>query len=225
MDIKKVYENHKGIIQFGLKTVNRLMGLKLKNKGNNNSITGFQWIRMKNTYITVSGNNNRIIFGEMSSIVNVKISIVGSNNTIVFGERNYLDGCSFCVEDDNNIIKTGNHVYMYRDTEVSAIESTEIHIGEDSLLSANIMIRSGDSHAIYLQKNNERINKSENIEIGKHVWLGNGAKVLKGAYISDGCVIGAGSIVTNSTEKSSDSVFVGNPAKKVKDGIYWTHKR
>lgn len=225
MDIKKLYENHKTLAQFCLCAVNRVFCLKMKDRGKNNSIVGLRWIRMKKTCITINGHNNRIVFGELSSLFNVKITIEGSNNTIVVGKRNYLEGCSFCMEDNDNAIVTGNHVYMYHDTEVSAIESTEIHIGEDCLFSANIMIRSGDSHAIFLRENGNRINKSENIIIGNHVWLGNGVKVLKGVSIEDGCVVGAGSIVTKSVNHLRQSVIVGNPARVVLQGINWTRER
>jgi acetyltransferase-like isoleucine patch superfamily enzyme len=50
--------------------------------------------------------------------------------------------------------------------------------------------------------------------IGNDVWIGAGASILSGVTIGDGCVIGAGAVVTGDVEPWS--VVVGVPAKVVK---------
>ena len=135
----------------------------------------------------------------MSTLSSVQICISGSNNVIHLGERNFLSNCVFCIEDDNNEIKTGSHVYIYKNTEISAIESTKIRIGNDCLFSAFILIRTGDSHAIIDKSTNQRTNPSRDISIADKVWIGIDSKILKGANIGTECIIGSGSIVTNST--------------------------
>ncbi|KAA6340154.1 putative acetyltransferase [termite gut metagenome] len=57
------------------------------------------------------------------------------------------------------------------------------------------------------------INKG--IIIEDDVWIGCGVRILDGVTIEKGCVIGAGSVVTHSTVPYS--VYVGIPAKKIKD--------
>lgn len=57
--------------------------------------------------------------------------------------------------------------------------------------------------------------QKKGIVIEDDVWLGAGVKVLDGVKISKGCVIGAGSVVTKSTEPYC--VYVGVPAKKIKE--------
>jgi acetyltransferase-like isoleucine patch superfamily enzyme len=52
------------------------------------------------------------------------------------------------------------------------------------------------------------------IDIGRHCWFGNDVKVLDGVVIGDHCVIGAGSVVTQSIP--SYSVAVGVPARVIK---------
>lgn len=55
------------------------------------------------------------------------------------------------------------------------------------------------------------------ISIEKDVWLGSGVKVLDGVVIGKGCVIGANSVVTKSTDPFG--VYVGVPATKIKSRI------
>ena len=54
----------------------------------------------------------------------------------------------------------------------------------------------------------------EGIRIGDDVWLGARVTVLDGVEIADGCVIGAGSVVTKSTVPYG--VYVGVPARLLK---------
>lgn len=51
-------------------------------------------------------------------------------------------------------------------------------------------------------------------EICDNVWIGAKATVLAGNTVREGCVIGAGTIVTKSTEP--DCVYVGTPARLLK---------
>ena len=55
---------------------------------------------------------------------------------------------------------------------------------------------------------------NKGIIIEDDVWLGAGVKVLDGVTIAKGCVIGAGSVVTKSTEPYG--IYVGVPAKFIK---------
>lgn len=53
------------------------------------------------------------------------------------------------------------------------------------------------------------------IKIEEGCWIGGGVIILPGVTIERGCVIGAGSIVTKNCE--ANGVYVGNPAKRVKN--------
>lgn len=53
------------------------------------------------------------------------------------------------------------------------------------------------------------------IVIEDDVWIGTGVRVLDGVTIRKGCVIGAGTVLTKSTEPYS--VYVGIPGKKIKE--------
>ena len=225
MDLKAVYNKYGGLIRPLLKIKNRVFSLSIHKHGSNNTVKGIEKCRMKKTSISINGDNNTVVFSDMSSVFNVHISIQGSDNTVILGERNYLEGCTFCIEDNNNKITTGSHVYIYSNTEISAIESTQIDIGDDCLFSANVMIRTGDSHSIMNAETGERINHSMNIRFDKKVWLGNGCKILKGSAIGEECVVGTGASVTNKTPTVTNAVLAGVPAKVVSTGIKWSQQR
>lgn len=57
--------------------------------------------------------------------------------------------------------------------------------------------------------------KKERTVIGNHAWIGANAVVLPGVHVADGTIVGAGSVVTKSTEPYT--IVAGVPAEKVGD--------
>lgn len=55
---------------------------------------------------------------------------------------------------------------------------------------------------------------AEPILIGNDVWIGEGVKCLSGVNIPNGCVVGAGSIVTSSLKPYG--IYAGNPARLIR---------
>jgi maltose O-acetyltransferase len=55
------------------------------------------------------------------------------------------------------------------------------------------------------------------VDIGPDCWIGMGVCILPGVTIAEGCVVGAGSVVTRDLEPYS--VAVGNPAKPIKSRV------
>ena len=53
------------------------------------------------------------------------------------------------------------------------------------------------------------------MRLGNDVWVGDNVCILEGVEIADGCVIGAGSIVTRSVT-APYSIVMGNPARVIK---------
>ena len=52
------------------------------------------------------------------------------------------------------------------------------------------------------------------MEIGRNSWIGMGSIVLPGVRIGEGCVVGAGSVVTRDLEDFT--IAVGNPARAIR---------
>jgi acetyltransferase-like isoleucine patch superfamily enzyme len=177
---------------------------------------------LKNNIFKIIGSNNSIIINNENRLNNCILFIHGNNCQIVIDEHCILTNLELWIEDDGGNIQIG-----FRTTaeggHFAVTEGKKIEIGKDCMFSNKIDIRVGDSHAIFDIETGKRINEGRDVLIGNHVWIGSDSKILKGAKLNDGCIIGSGSIVTGNVEK--DSIYTGIPAKKVKENIRWTRER
>jgi len=178
---------------------------------------------LKKTKIIVKGKNNSIIIHPENRLSNCLIYISGNDCQIIIDKHCILSNLELWIEDDGGQIHIGCLSTM-EGGHIACTEGQIISIGKDCMFSNKITIRNGDSHAIYEKDSNLRINSSESIFIGNHVWLGAESKILKGSIIADNSIIGTGSIVTG---KFTDlnSIYAGIPARKIKDNIYWKRER
>ena len=55
------------------------------------------------------------------------------------------------------------------------------------------------------------------VVLGADCWIGMGVCILPGVTVGDGCVVGAGSVVTRDVEPYS--IVVGNPAKAIRGRV------
>ena len=98
---------------------------------------------------------------------------------------------------------------------ICASKNAKIVVGNDCLISFNVHLRT-DMHN-YQDKSELIRNQGfteKDIIIGNDVWIGFGAQIMAGVRIADGCVIGAGAVVTKDTEPYG--VYVGVHKKKKK---------
>lgn len=193
-------------------------------KGTNNQIITSGTFR-KYCKFKVYGDNNIVKFSESAyAIHNVVIQIYGSNNLIQVGANFASDGLSFSIENDNNKIILGEKCHGGGNSEFAAIEGTSIILGDDCMLSANITIRTGDSHSVLNAITGERINKSKSVVIGEHVWIGNTALIFKGTEIGSNSIVAGGSVVTGK-KFPENCIIGGNPAVVIKNGTNWCSER
>ena len=91
-----------------------------------------------------------------------------------------------------------------------------VHIG-DNVLMGKYCIGITRNHGFILKDKliiEQGYTQEEPIYIGNDVWIGHRVTILPGVHIADGCVIGAGSVVTKDTLPYS--VVAGNPARVIK---------
>ena len=93
--------------------------------------------------------------------------------------------------------------------------SKSIIIGKDFLCAWNIFISDSDWHSIEGQPH------QADVIIGDHVWVANSCSILKGADISENCIVASHSKVSSKVF-SKNSLVAGSPAKVVKTDISWS---
>jgi acetyltransferase-like isoleucine patch superfamily enzyme len=148
---------------------------------------------------------------------NIKNSIAGElsmdDNSIlnVNGNFQVYSGSSIIIT--NGAILTLGNGYMNMNSKIRCRE--KIEIGDGTFISENVHIRDSDVHTIL---NSNHI-PTKPVYIGKKVWIGVGAIILKGVTIGDGAIIGAGSVVTK--DIPAGCLAIGNPAKVIKENVEW----
>ena len=162
--------------------------------------------------------------GEDSFLQKPLIRIVGSNNTIEFGDHCSMGrDCTFWLDGNNMRITIGSHTTFTRNCNFTCQEDgMSITVGEDCMFSNTIVVRTSDSHKMYNVETGERINPPKDVRIGNHVWIAPNSKVMKGASIGDGSIVGSNTMVTKPMPENS--LIVGMPAKVVKQGVSWSRE-
>jgi len=193
--------------------------IKTKHKKIKNKLEIFG--KLRKNKIKISGNNNVIYVGKNSILRDCNIFIKGNNNTLYIGDDCVVNNTSIILNNEGAEIKIGNKTPVAK-AQIVSLEPYNIEIGEDCMLSYDIEIRNTDSHKIYDKSTNKRINEGNSVKIGNHVWLGMRAVILKGVNIDDNSIVAGGSIVTK--DVMSNTIVSGNPAKQIKENVYWTRE-
>jgi acetyltransferase-like isoleucine patch superfamily enzyme len=121
--------------------------------------------------------------------------------------------CSFRVY-KGAILEIGNDVWL-NGTAIAC--KHEVRIGDESIFAPNVAILDSDFHVHWPPE--ERLTGSTTahdrpVRIGRRVWVGTGAMILKGVTIGDNAIIGAGSVVIS--DIPSNTLAAGNPARVIR---------
>lgn len=179
----------------------KLVGASIEFIGINNIFCCKKGITLENCKLRFTGNNSLIYIDENEYPISINVR-VGNDSVFYFGKRNYTN-------------KTSNFY---------ATERKNIIIGNECLFSFDSYFRTADPHIIYSTLTYERVNKSKSILIGDHVWIGQRCLVLKGTQIGSGAILGGGTII-GGKKVNSNNVFAGNPAKKVKEHVFYSNPK
>lgn len=87
------------------------------------------------------------------------------------------------------------------------------------IIGTNLVIHSANHH----YKNSKYIPYDETFDfkkvtIGENVWIGGNVIITPGSNIGEGCIIGAGTVVSGTIP--SLSIVIGNPCKIIKNRDY-----
>jgi len=165
-----------------------------------------------------------VLFGRSSKVLlednSQKSDIVIGNGTMMLGQ--------LISQQDGKIILS-DKVNIRGETIIGSVN--HISIGYGTIISNNVTIMDNNNHPIspndrmamvdagwsldcWLWKHSD----SAPIKIGKNVWIGQWARILKGVTIGDNSIIGASAVVTK--DVPANSIAAGNPAKIVRENIH-----
>lgn len=196
--------------------------LKIKS-GNRFDIPQSSERLLKKVTIKLAGRNNRLVFGEGVEVSHCEIRLDGEDNLIEIGARTRISSGKIYLRHT-----CGQHIRIGADTTIEGAyllvdEAASIDIGNDCMLSTDILIRTGDKHSIIDVASNKRINTSRDVSIADRVWIGRDVQILKGTVLHPESIVGACSLVTKAFAEGN-CVVAGVPAKIVKRGIRWDRK-
>lgn len=145
------------------------------------------------------------------SKIETRILLENNSELIVNGKFKCYAGSYIRVVPGGRLILNGGFI----NENVQITVGSTVEIGKGANIGRDVVIRSYDGHSIL----KEGYEISSPIKIGKHVWIGQGATILKGVEIGDGAIIGACSVVTKNVPPHC--IVAGVPAKVKAENISW----
>ena len=113
---------------------------------------------------------------------------------------------------NNSHLIIGDNVFINDDVTVDC--NAEVRIGDGVAIGPQCTLLTS-SHLVGPPAMRRRAIEYRPISIGAGSWLASRVTVLPGVVIGDGCIIAAGSVVTDAC--AANGLYAGVPAKRVKD--------
>ncbi len=160
----------------------------------------------------------RIGFGDVAIFDNKKSkSIWNVNGCVIFnGECNIGHGSKIDVGSNARLVIGDKFTIT---SESTIICKKEVIIGDNCLISWDVLIMDTDFHKIFDRKGT-MLNPDKSVIIGNRVWIGCRSVLLKGALIGDECIIAANSVVTKACP-GKNKIYGSNPIIELKGEVSW----
>lgn len=198
-----------------------------------NIMLGTSYMECETSRILAEGSG-RIRVEPNTKLYNCNILAEDGADVYIGFDCDLADMAIFCRKGSSVII--GNYVECHGDlwgrNTIHSRDGRTVSIGNNCLLSGNILIRNNDGHPI-VDEDGVQVNESQDVKIGDYNWICEGARILKGVQTGSNVIIGNSAVVTKSTmdriacegnTERSNVVIAGNPARKAKDlpdGTVW----
>lgn len=172
------------------------------------------------------------IMSEAVILLQQNIKLYGQGGSWIIYDRAKVEiGCRGRFEKGTLVagreaqIKIGDDFSINSIYQITACAYTSIMIGDDCMVSYDVILRSNDGHPIFDLNTGKNINSTKEIGklrkiiIGDHVWIGMRSIILYNSDIGHRSIIGAASLVKSKIP--NNCIAVGSPAKVKKDNITW----
>lgn len=168
----------------------------------------------KQALISLSGSMDLGYKRIKGSRLETRLAVEGNGSLeIQSGHITAYYGTDILVFKKTNLIFKGQATLNQR---VQIICMDSITIGSDVLISRDVVIRDNDGgHEIVTPG----YKKTAPVVIGNHVWIGQGATIMKGVTIGDGAIIAAGAWVVSNVKPNA--LIMADPARQVQKNVEW----
>lgn len=140
-------------------------------------------------------------------------STIRGHRNIALGDRFTSLGNLYLYAHDGGRLDVGDDCTVNTNVQFGAAGG-KIVVGNHVMIAANVVMRASN-HG--MRRNGVPMDQQPSvggvIRIGNDVWIGSNAVITSDVDIADGTVVGAGAVVTRSTEPYS--IVAGVPARKI----------
>lgn len=158
---------------------------------------------------------------ERPFVTGVVSIVVNSNCRLTIGKNFVFETLIVRMASDCTL-EIGDNVGVNGKLTIHMSEPSSVSIGTQCLFGGSVSIMTSDAHSIFDINTRKRINYARSVSLGRRVWVGAEATLLKGTQIGDFSVLGTKSV--SSSQIPPFCVAAGNPAKIIKTGVSWCRK-
>lgn len=173
-----------------------------------------------NSKINFRGKNNTLVCANNIDLENVVLDFNG-DNSIVYLSSGLNDFFNLEIY-NNSIFYLGKNTIIGNSIKIRVYESQNVIIGDDCIIEDEVFIFNSDGYGIYNINDKQRINFSNSIYIGDHVWLGLKTHVSKNVKIGSGTIINHNSVIPSDSKIKSNTYLSGNPARIIEENVFFT---
>ena len=147
----------------------------------------------------------------IKSHIDLSVKIKKSHDSIFKHNIFYMREFGKIIIRDNAKLEIGNKTFFNRNAFLTC--QNEILIGNNVIFGPNLVIV--DHNHDYKKENMANSFVVGKVFIGDNVWIGANVTILPGAYIEDGAIIGANSVISKRVPKNE--IWGGVPAHFIKN--------
>lgn len=221
-NVTTLIENHQRHIDFYGNEIRGLIdGFKVKYYGGGCRLIIGKDCKIDGSVSILLARNAIVIIGKGCVIKKNCIIECCDNALIIIGDQCHIGENTHLRVKSASVLTIGDNFSCGKNLSIGTGGESICTIGDDCMFSRNIDLQCSDAHQYFDLDSCINMNclKEYKINIGNHVWVGADCKLLYGADIGAGSIVGMGSFVNK--KFPNNIVIAGNPARCVRKNIAW----